>query len=475
MVEQNKGGAMKPMQTHPFSRCAARYSLAVAAVLATLLLRWALLPVLGSGTLYITLLPAVMIVAVTLGTGPVVLGTMLGVLLIEYSLIGPSGQISLTVSLAVRSAIMLLTALYVGRVGDKLRAARQRAEGEAAAARTAEAGLQQAKEHLEARVQERTAELKTANETVDAERRRFRDVLDRMPAYLVLLTPDHHVAFANRFFEERFGRANGRRCYEYLFQRTAPCETCETHSVLKTNAPHRWEWTGPDGRNYDIHDFPFADADGSPLIMEVGIDITEIKQAQAALQAERQRFLDVLETLPAMISLLTPDYHVAFANRSFREKFGESHGRHCYEYCYARTQPCEFCESYEVLKTGQPHHWEVTGPDGSVIDAYDFPFFDVDGSPMILEMDIDITERRKAEAELARHREHLDELIQERTAALAEANAQFRASNEELERFNRAMVGRELRMIELKQEVNALCAQAGQPPRYPLDFEKERP
>jgi hypothetical protein len=28
------------------------------------------------------------------------------------------------------------------------------------------------------------------------------------------------------------------------------------------------------------------------------------------------------------------------------------------------------------------------------------------------------------------------------------------------------MVGRESRMAELKQEVNALCAQAGQPPRY---------
>jgi len=28
-------------------------------------------------------------------------------------------------------------------------------------------------------------------------------------------------------------------------------------------------------------------------------------------------------------------------------------------------------------------------------------------------------------------------------------------------------------MIELKKEVNELCGQASQPPRYPLDFEKD--
>jgi PAS domain-containing protein len=91
--------------------------------------------------------------------------------------------------------------------------------------------------------------------------------------------PDYHVPFANQFFEERFGKSEGRRCYEYLFQRTEPCENCETYKVLKTGAPHRWEWTGPDGRNYDIHDFPFIDTDGTPLIMEVGLDITERKRA----------------------------------------------------------------------------------------------------------------------------------------------------------------------------------------------------
>lgn len=123
---------------------------------------------------------------------------------------------------------------------------------------------------------------------VRAERKRLRDVLDILPAYVILLSPDYHVPFANRFFEERFGKSGGRRCYEYLFNRTEPCENCESYKVLKTGKPHHWEWTGPDGRNYDIHDLPFNDSDDSPLILEMGVDITERKQAEAVIQEAKE-------------------------------------------------------------------------------------------------------------------------------------------------------------------------------------------
>jgi PAS domain-containing protein len=57
---------------------------------------------------------------------------------------------------------------------------------------------------------------------------------------------------------------------------------------MKTKAPSNWEWLGPDGRNYDVHDFPFTDSDGSQLILEMGIDITEVKRAQAALTEAKE-------------------------------------------------------------------------------------------------------------------------------------------------------------------------------------------
>ncbi len=229
----------------------------------------------------------------------------------------------------------------------------------------------------------------------------------------------------------------------------------------------------PDGRLYEVGEWPVArsmatgevvnseeieceSSDGSPLylsmssspvrdakgeiIMGVGIfhDISarkriesDLRQAEAqqqvaaAVSAERQRFFAVLETLPVMICLLTQDYHVAFANRLFRATFGESQGRHCYEYCYGCDQPCDFCESFSVLHTGQPHHWEVTTQAGKVIDIHDVPFTDVDGTPMILEMDVDITDRRKSEQELQQYRQHLEDLVKERTASLEAANVRL--------------------------------------------------
>jgi PAS domain S-box-containing protein len=124
---------------------------------------------------------------------------------------------------------------------------------------------------------------KRAEEDVKAERQRFNDLLDTLPVYLILLSPNYHVPFANRFFRERFGESRGKRCFEYLFDRTEPCEICHTFEVLETMKPLEWEWTGPDGRNYYIYDFPFTDTDGTTLIMETGIDITERKRAEAQL------------------------------------------------------------------------------------------------------------------------------------------------------------------------------------------------
>ena len=94
-------------------------------------------------------------------------------------------------------------------------------------------------------------QVKQAAEALEAERRRFHEVLDMLPAYVVLLTADYHVPFANRFFEERFGKSRAAGAATSICSdATSPARPARAFKVLKTQEPHRWEWAGPDGRNY---------------------------------------------------------------------------------------------------------------------------------------------------------------------------------------------------------------------------------
>lgn len=157
-------------------------------------------------------------------------------------------------------------------------------------------------------------------------------------------------------------------------------------------------------------------------------DSCHSKELQELLESAHlvdKRFLGVLETLPPMIFLLTPEHTIAYANRSFRERFGNSQGRQCYQVCFDRTAPCSFCENFVVLETGQPHRCEVATPDGCLIDAYSCPFTDVDGTPYVLIMKLDLTPLRQAEFALKEHRDQLETLIKVRTVQLLAANSQL--------------------------------------------------
>ncbi len=285
------------------------YGLALLFVAAAATLRWALWDVLSPAPTLVFYLAWVGAAAFG-GLGPGLLATVASWLCIDLFFDPTPGQIGFTDPMSIgRLVILLIGGLVISAVGEQMRRGRllERRQGrELAVANTA---LREARDELEVRVQERTAELRQTMDLVESERQQFRNVLDQLPAYLVLLAPDYRVAFANRFFEQRFGRCEGRRCYEYLFQRTEPCASCEAYKVLKTNAPQHWEWAGPDGRDYDIYDFPFADADGAPLIMEVGLDITERKQAEAELAKHREHLEELVQERTSQLKTANEELH----------------------------------------------------------------------------------------------------------------------------------------------------------------------
>lgn len=138
--------------------------------------------------------------------------------------------------------------------------------------------------NMVAEILQEKIEEKAAYEEIVYERERiqFETLIDLMPAYLVVLTPEYEIVSANRYFREEFGDPIGKKCYQSLFRRDEPCESCESFKPLTTVEAHRWEWEGPNGRFYDVYDFPYLVGD-TTMVLEVGIDITTTKQAQKNL------------------------------------------------------------------------------------------------------------------------------------------------------------------------------------------------
>lgn len=119
-----------------------------------------------------------------------------------------------------------------------------------------------------------------AETELEAERRRLFSLLDGLPAIIYLQAKDYSIPYTNRYFLECFGEPKGRPCYEVINNSPEPCPDCRTFCAFGTNQPQKWEWTMLDGRIYQIYDYPFIDIDGTPLVLELGIDISEQKQLE---------------------------------------------------------------------------------------------------------------------------------------------------------------------------------------------------
>ncbi len=126
-------------------------------------------------------------------------------------------------------------------------------------------------------------------------RRLFLNVIDELPVFVYMQRRDYTVAYANRKTRNFYGETDGRYCYEVFSGRDAPCPHCPTFRVFETGEPENWQFTDGDGRTFHIYDYPFEDEQGEPLVMELGIDITELKRVERELyQAHKMRAIGVL-------------------------------------------------------------------------------------------------------------------------------------------------------------------------------------
>ncbi|GAB6043536.1 PAS domain-containing protein [Endothiovibrio diazotrophicus] len=201
---------------------------------------------------------------------------------------------------------------------------------------------------------------------------------------------------------------------------------------------------------------PFFDEAGE-LIGYRGLDrdITERRQAEAALRDSEARYRTLLTHAADAVFIADPRGHYTYVNHRACELLGYRTDE-LLALTIADLAPPQELESTrerftELAERGQLRtELNLRCKDGREVpvelNAARLPDGNYFGACR------DITERKHAEQMLRRQADEL------------------RTRNEELERFNRVTVGRELRMVELKQEVNALARELGRPPPYALEF-----
>jgi len=197
---------------------------------------------------------------------------------------------------------------------------------------------------------------------------------------------------------------------------------------------------------------------GIPHILSVTRNIDDRKRAEEALRETNEYLENLVNYANAPIVVWDPSLAIVRFNHAFERLSGYDE-----EEVKGKTIDILFSKgtiehSLDLIRRAAGgERWEtveieIQRKDGEsrVVLWNSANVLDKDGKSVVatIAQGHDITDRRRAE----------DVLIQSEKA--------LRASNAELEQFNLAMVGREMRMIDLKQEIDELCHRLGEPQRY---------
>ncbi|ENC6657815.1 PAS domain S-box protein [Aeromonas hydrophila] len=203
---------------------------------------------------------------------------------------------------------------------------------------------------------------------------------------------------------------------------------------------------------------PLRDSNGEVIgIFGISRDITDVKRAEAGLREREGLFRALVEQSLAGIYIIQQG-QLCYINPGFARLFGYASTAAMLKIgtLHALASPKDSARVAEQLQRCEQEDCEIhtrftaLHHDHQNIEMELYGRrVDYRGQPAVLGLLLDVTEREQVEQALTRQASEL------------------RQQNNELERFNKVMVDRELAMLALKHKINELSLQLGQQPPYP--------
>jgi len=142
----------------------------------------------------------------------------------------------------------------------------------------------------------------------------------------------------------------------------------------------------------------------------------EIAHKQTELNKQRDEYRTLVERVPCLITVQDRNLRLLSSNGEFRRRFGPNPGEYCYHAYKGQDEKCSNCPVEKTFEDGQPHQGEETGlnRDGSKVHWIfrTSPIKNTEGRIVaVLEMSLDITERKALEEKLEKSERKYHEIF----------------------------------------------------------------
>jgi PAS domain S-box-containing protein len=274
---------------------------------------------------------------------------------------------------------------------------------------------------------------------------RFRLAIESAPNAIIMIDQNGQINLVNPLAEKYFGYSREELIGENV-DKLVPGRIRENHASFRAGFLEK-----PQARLMGIGRDLFAlRKDGSEFPVEIGlapietpegtlvmatvVDITERKRAEEMIKGSEEHFRLIVEAAPSAIIAVDGDGKMNLVNARAQELFGyrkEELLGHPVEMLIPEHFRSRHIRDRQKFLTQPTSHSMVAGRDlvGLHKDGHEVPVeigltpYESSEGLFTLALIVDITGRKQAEAALQRVNEELEIQVQERTAALSQANA----------------------------------------------------